>query len=69
MTLSMQQLGLLPWCGFDPWPGNFCIMWEQPKEREREKERRRKEKKGREGGKGRKGRKKDYKKEYIYVCN
>ena len=22
-ALSLQWLGLLLWCGFDPWPGNF----------------------------------------------
>ena len=24
------ELSLL-WCGFDPWPGNFCMPWVQPK--------------------------------------
>ena len=26
-VLSLQQLGLLLWCGFDPWPGNFRMPW------------------------------------------
>ena len=21
---------LLLWCGFNPWLGNFCILWAQP---------------------------------------
>ena len=25
--LSLPQLGLLLWHGFDPWPGNFCMLW------------------------------------------
>ena len=24
-VLSLQRLRSLLWCGFDPWPGNFCI--------------------------------------------
>ena len=28
----VKDLGLLLlWCGFDPWPGNFCILWVRPK--------------------------------------
>lgn len=27
---------LLLWCWFDPWPGNGCMLWAQPKERETE---------------------------------
>ena len=26
-ALSLQQLGLLLWRGFDPWPGNFHMPW------------------------------------------
>ena len=26
-ALSPQQLGLLLWRGFDPWPGNFHVLW------------------------------------------
>lgn len=30
-VLSLQQPGLLPWCGFDDWPGNFHMAWVWPK--------------------------------------
>ena len=30
-TLSQQWLRSLLWCGFDPWPGNFHMLWVQPK--------------------------------------
>ena len=30
-VLPLQQLGSLLWCGFDPWPRNFCMPWLQPK--------------------------------------
>ena len=30
-VLSLQLLGSLLWCGFDPWPGNFCIPRAWPK--------------------------------------
>ena len=26
LTLSLQQLGLLLWHGFDPWPGNSHLL-------------------------------------------
>ena len=32
-TLSLQQFGSLLWHGLDPWPGNFCEPWEQPKKK------------------------------------
>ena len=25
--LSLRRLGSLLWCGFDPWTGNFCMLW------------------------------------------
>ena len=25
LALSLQQLGWLLWCGFNPWPGNFHL--------------------------------------------
>ena len=25
LVLSLQQLGLQLWCGFDPWPRNFQV--------------------------------------------
>ena len=38
LALSLQQLGLLLWCGFDRWPRNFHMLQEWP-ERETETER------------------------------
>ena len=29
--LSLQQLGLLLWCRFEPWPKNFDMLRVQPK--------------------------------------
>ena len=26
LVLSLQWLRLLLWCGFDPWPWNFCVL-------------------------------------------
>ena len=41
-ALSLLQLGLLLWCGFDPWPRNFHMPWVQPKtERENDRGRNR----------------------------
>ena len=34
-VLSPQQLRSLLCHGFDPWPRNFHMMWEQPKKKER----------------------------------
>ena len=31
LVLSSLWLGLLLWLGFNPWPGNFCILWVWPK--------------------------------------
>ena len=50
-ALSLQRLGSLLWCGFDPWPLNFHMLQLQEreggrkreKEREREREKERKE--------------------------
>ena len=30
LALSLQQLGLLLWCRFDPWPGNYHMLWVWP---------------------------------------
>ena len=30
-ALSVHQLGPLLWFGFNPRPGNFCMLWAQPK--------------------------------------
>ena len=32
-ALSLQQLRLLLWLGFKPWPGNFHMPWEHPKQK------------------------------------
>ena len=29
---SLQRLGSLLWRGFDPWPGNFQMLWVWPKQ-------------------------------------
>ena len=34
LALSLQWLGLLLWCRFYPWPGNFHVLWVQPKKAE-----------------------------------
>ena len=36
-VLSLLWLGLIPWFGFDPWPGNVCNATGSAKE-ERKKE-------------------------------
>ena len=36
--LSLQWLGLLLWCGFDPWPGNFHRPWAWQKKKKKRKE-------------------------------
>ena len=28
--LPLLWLWLLLWCEFDPWPGNFCVLWVWP---------------------------------------
>ena len=33
LALSLQQLRLLLWCGFDPWPGNFYMLQAWPKKK------------------------------------
>ena len=32
-VLSLQQLRSLLWHGFDPWPGNFCMLWLRKKKK------------------------------------
>ena len=36
-ALSLQQLGLLLWPGFDPWPRNFWMPWAWPKKKKKSK--------------------------------
>ena len=31
LALSLLWLWLLLWHGFDPWPGNFCMLWTWPR--------------------------------------
>ena len=31
LVLSLQQLVLLLWHRFDPWPGNFHMLWAKSK--------------------------------------
>ena len=33
LAVSLLWLGLLLWLKFDPWPGNFCMVWALPKKR------------------------------------
>ena len=35
LVLSLQWLGLLLWCGFDPWPRNFHMLEVQPKKKKK----------------------------------
>ena len=37
-ALSLQPIGSLLWCSFDPWPGTICVLQVQPKGGERERE-------------------------------
>ena len=40
-ALSLQQLGLLSWCGFDPWPEELpCAASAAQKRKEKEKKKR-----------------------------
>ena len=34
-VLSLQQLGLLLWLGFSPWPRNFHMPWVMPKKKKK----------------------------------
>ena len=34
-ALSVQWLGSLLWQGFHPWPQNFCMLWVQPKTKQK----------------------------------
>ena len=34
-ALSLQQLGLLMWCGFNSWSGNFCMSQAWPEKKKR----------------------------------
>ena len=39
LALSLLWRGLLLWQGFDHWPGNFLMLWMQPKKKkERERQ-------------------------------
>lgn len=45
MPLSLQQLRLLQWGGFDPWPGKFRKPWMRPEKGKGRKGKKRKERK------------------------
>ena len=45
LALSLQQLGLLLWHGFDPWLGNFQTYWAQTKKKKRKRKRKKKKEK------------------------
>ena len=40
LALSLQQLGWLLWCGFNPWPGNFHLPHAIGMAKKKKKERR-----------------------------
>ena len=42
--MSLLWLGLLPCCGFNPWPGSFCKLqaWSKKKKKKKKKEREKK---------------------------
>ena len=42
LALSLQGLGLLLWCGFDPWPGNVHVLQVQPKKKKKKKQKKKK---------------------------
>ena len=37
LALLLQQLGLLLWCSFDPWPRNFHMLQVQQKKNQKTK--------------------------------
>ena len=43
-VLSLKQLGSLLWCGFDPYPENFCMLWMWQKKKKKKKEKKEKRK-------------------------
>ena len=45
LALSLQWLGLLLWCGFRPWPRNFCMSQAWPQNEQTNKKQKKKEKK------------------------
>ena len=40
--LSLQCLGLLLWHGFSLWPGNFHMLWAQPKKKQQKQKKQQK---------------------------
>ena len=36
LALTLLWLRLLLWCRFDPWPGNFHMLWVQPQKKKKE---------------------------------
>ena len=37
LVLSLLWLESLLWCGFDPWPGNLCMLRYSQKKKEKKK--------------------------------
>ena len=37
LALSLQWLGSVPGCRFNPWPGNFHMPYVQPKKKEKKR--------------------------------
>ena len=35
LASSLQRLGSLLWCQFNPWPRNFCMLWARPKTKQK----------------------------------
>ena len=61
LALCLQQLRSLLWLRFDLWPGNFCVLWVQPKKKKKKK----KKKKGKKGKNSVKGMKRQTKRKYL----
>ena len=53
LVLSLQQLGSLLWHGFDPWLGNFHILWEWQKKKKKKKKKEKEKKRKKKGPKKR----------------
>ena len=37
LVLPLLWLGSLLWFGLDPWPRNFCMLWQGPKKKKKKK--------------------------------
>ena len=52
LVLSLQQLGLLLWGGFNPWPRNFFMPWNGHVQKKKKKIQHGKKTRGLSWGKG-----------------